>query len=468
MANELFTTVAEADARYVSVKGEPSDGALSIDRHWAKIDAQYADTLVVALNAIASYTNPQVDAQTYTGKFANASPYAKEDGTRAIDIGQALIKITAIANVDALAALTPLLLQNNEIITLFDFEEGEGDDITYIYRNLDPASRTTVMDISDSDLVSHLPGAGWSYADRHWKNLSNNTAEFSAVFRKVSWTNISGTTPNQVIDDRVILGYKNYNPQTAAEGHNVQKIDGGRGLPIAQAEEVRDNETSDSGYSIDSIQLNELGNGQASIQKTQTKQRAIGSNVYRFWRAATGGQPEHETVIWLNLTSANATLVYNDAKTNTANMAGATYAASPATHLLKNVERQPLGNELFNVVRVTWIPYVTGTAWLAGPVTRHADWVQYRRFRGKSDNVVITRKRVIRLIETSKQMGTLANITQFLDSGPGIALGPYVSFWAMRGLGQYYAKRYTLDAAWNASGSNSAWATDANAKDTAL
>jgi hypothetical protein len=76
-----------------------------------------------------------------------------------------------------------------------------------------------------------------------------------------------------------------------------------------------------------------------------------------------------EVLEWHNLSATDATTIYDNAKTHSAAMTGAT-PASPANHLLLSVDRIPVdgvvdsaGDNLFYVRRVTFIPVSSGSVW---------------------------------------------------------------------------------------------------------
>ena len=70
MGNNLYTTVAEADARLVSERGDVLVAGDILTREWPLIDATYADGLMAALLLTKTVTGPLADSQTFTGTFA--------------------------------------------------------------------------------------------------------------------------------------------------------------------------------------------------------------------------------------------------------------------------------------------------------------------------------------------------------------------------------------------------------------
>jgi len=201
----------EASANLVTYLGDPSVAGSILIRSWPYTAVNAASgatiqSLVEALNLVGSYTDPQANGKTYTGKYVNAEVRGDDqntDGTadRAGVIVQKLIKVTAIS---AYTDLTnPLIVQNNLIVFPLRTEDGEADQIEYIYPNLDPASQTFLIEtITDAQLVL-LVGAGWTYVSRDFKKQKDNTATFSFMLKKYTSGATSGDATDEIITERV-------------------------------------------------------------------------------------------------------------------------------------------------------------------------------------------------------------------------------------------------------------------------
>jgi len=191
-------------------------------------------------------------------------------------------------------------------------------------------------------------------------------------YEKPTWSNTSGITPNKVLANTRTFSHINYDPRNDVAGLHRQKVDGGDGVPIAALAEIRDNQPAESGWFIDEVTARDAGNGSGGIRRRQTKARATTDQFTSKWIASNGRREETEVLMWMDLTAADATTIYNDAKTNTADMTGATPVA-PANHKLLMCQRIPHGNNSFNVVRMTFIPRSTGG-------TANDDWDEYKDY----------------------------------------------------------------------------------------
>ncbi len=188
------TSTLEADARLVSKSKDVNVPGFTLTRMWAFIDATAADALSVALDAVATYTNPQADGQTYTGTFVNSKVVADEgddNNERYVNIIQTLILVTTVS---AYTDLTnPLALQKNEIEDLFGIQTGEGDRLALEYRNLNPTSNAVCMStVTDANVVTMATAYNntqgtWVYADRQWDEKEDGTAVFRILCRIVAW-----------------------------------------------------------------------------------------------------------------------------------------------------------------------------------------------------------------------------------------------------------------------------------------
>jgi len=370
----LNTTTPNDQAKLIHRDQDVNSNGFTLKRMWDFIDATVADTLVDTRVASSPVSNPQADGQTYTGTFVIAKVFAKEaDGLsddnneRYVNIEETNIKVSAPADASTLASLEPIIQQGNEIITGFSWEDGEEDDLRYIYKNVNPTSRATLMAISDADLVSNISGAGWTYIDREFTEEENNTGTFVVFFKKETWTNETGTTPDQTIARTRTIGLGNYDPQNDKSGVNRTKTTRSEGIPIADLEEIRDNQVAESGYAINRIQAIDNKNGSGTIGTRQVKKRATTDQFVVGFTSEQGVQAESQTVTWHDLSETDADTVYNDAITNEDDMTGAT-PASPASHVLRSVTKpikegiDSAGKQLFGVRRTTYKPRVK---WLA-------------------------------------------------------------------------------------------------------
>jgi len=109
MADDLFTTITEAEARLGGCKGDPRQAGFQLTQIWPLIDASLAPALIVTLNATTTITGPKADGVAYSGTFQVSSIGSEGLGNRSVTIFRRLTKTNAIADIAALNALTPLI-----------------------------------------------------------------------------------------------------------------------------------------------------------------------------------------------------------------------------------------------------------------------------------------------------------------------------------------------------------------------
>lgn len=229
------------------------------------------------------------------------------------------------------------------------FEDGKLEFITTLY---DDFTKTGL----DAAVAGESAPSGYALLDSREDIKSNGLWSYLFIYIKATWTNTSGTTPNRVLATRVIYGHTNYDPENDTAGFQRRKTDGGDGVPNAAAEEIFANEAADAGFAVDRLVLSEAANGEVRIRKTQTKARGTGDGIEAQFTSNEGRQQEAERILWINLSASDATLVYDDAVTNKADMTGSSYEAPGAGHVLSMVERRPRPNGFIDIVRVTYIP----------------------------------------------------------------------------------------------------------------
>jgi len=173
--------------------------------------------------------------------------------------------------------------------------------------------------------------------------------------------------------------------------------------------------------------------------------------------AGQGTLEEHETIIWPNVSAAQATTAYDNAKTNEADMTAAT-PASPASHKLKKVTRNNAGEGRYRVERVTFIPKSTSSVWLTGIKNTTKVWYQFTTMRDPSDGLQKRWYRAITVKIATRQVITRDDADDHIDGG--LSIGPFHSRWWSVGPGKYIAVKITLDAA--ETPGTKAWVADTN------
>jgi hypothetical protein len=365
----LFTTTAEGDARLVRKDKDCSKPGFSLTRAWPHIDPTYADALSVALDAVATYTDPKADNQSYTGTFVNSKVVCDEGDAetseRHVTILQTLILVSAPADTAALAALAGLITQGNLLKEPFglkvpgnDGTIGEEDTISYRWHNIATSSRTTLMAITDANLVSGLPGAGWSYIQREFKEEDDNTATFTVVFQKIAWnTSFSASAPDLTWSD-------NYGTPHQRNNHLWLKV----GNAVSYAAVY----TPTSGYNVMRVDVTERRDGAVNIQRQEWKEAIGGSGteieekVQRLvnpWAKANG------TLYRITAVNHNIT-----PKTD----AYLTLSTSGASFLTAGYKQVETFNEVFNKDTGLWDSFAVweNTIW-TGDVANNPDVVEW-------------------------------------------------------------------------------------------
>jgi hypothetical protein len=187
------TEALDDEARLMTDKVDPQNGKRIVTRYWQGVDPLKQEDLITARLAVKSRTNIHVRNQEFSGTFAVSDVYAQpmpEDG--AIMIVEVLTELITVADVAALTALIPVITRENEIINVFALVAGEGDYTTAIYTNINPASRETIMGLSDANIITALTTSGgisgtWTYVDRKFIDQKDNTAQFIVLIKFMTW-----------------------------------------------------------------------------------------------------------------------------------------------------------------------------------------------------------------------------------------------------------------------------------------
>jgi len=320
------TTTSENLAILVSKDKDPVKEGFTLTRMWTFLDATVADTLSTTLDSHPLVKNPQADGQTYTGDFASAKVVLEggidDNNQRYRKIIQTLILLALPANSTALLALDSRLKSNNEILSIAELNLGERDGYSYIFDNLAPVTVTVLMEIiTDNELLIGLPLGGaaqtaWAGSTSYTVGLIRQFTDGRLYICGIAHT--SGTFATDLRDGKW-QRYWQY---------------------VTREFEVLDNNTAR--FTVSFSKLSWKGTGNEEIQ----------------FSAANGNQSEQERILYPNLDSAQAQIVLDDAKTNTADMTGAT-PASPGGHVLKTIARISAGGGKYNVTRVTWEPIIS-------------------------------------------------------------------------------------------------------------
>ena len=198
-----------------------------------------------------------------------------------------------------------------------------------------------------------------------------------------TFTNVTdpeGEGADKVITNQRIVGYTNQDPQNEKFGVGSTVTDSSDGIPIADLAEVRDNQIADAGYAIQNVTVRDNKDGSGTLQRNQIKKRTKIQEFVTGFTSAQGTRAESQTVIWRDLSSTDADLIVADAIANEDAMTSATYASALTSHVLKRIETpfqtgvDSDGEQLFSVVRTTWIPTANGTSYSGVGVGETLPW----------------------------------------------------------------------------------------------
>ena len=365
MTTVLFTTTTEGAARLVRKDKVVTENGFVLIRAWPYLDNQTADTLSTTLDAVATYSGPKADNQTYAGTFVNSKVELIEGNPdsddRADTIQQSLILVSDIPvdaggqeSADALAALTPQITQENEILQPFALTTGEEDTLAYIYSNIDPTDRNNCIAIPDADLVSQVANADttgitWTYVDRKFEQLKDNTGRFTLLFKQVVWNDWSEASPTMTEKQNEGTEHE----QLVETWFRVKKTD----LATIQSEVY----TDDTDYNVMRVNIRENQDGSLRVQRTQWHE-AFG---------ASGSEIEADTTDTLDKFSLvtgtmNRVIIVNEALKAKATAYLTLSGAKTGYTLIKTEEQFRKSDGLWDVYRtyekVTWVAWSTNPA----------------------------------------------------------------------------------------------------------
>ena len=212
---------ADNDWRMVRRPNDVNVNGYTLVRELQFMDAIDADNFAALLDAQTTITNPVVDGQPWSGTFANSKTTPKQGAfdDRSITVENELIKVLAIANLAALvvAAVEYEVTQKNEFLRPFATDYGENDLIAFVYRGINPASRSICMGLADADLedpakFTPIGDNTWTYLDREFKDQPDGTATFTIGFRKISWA-----ADAEVRKDKTISAFETRTVLTASK-----------------------------------------------------------------------------------------------------------------------------------------------------------------------------------------------------------------------------------------------------------
>lgn len=428
MASILDQTTAEADARLIDVVGDPQIAGSVLKRGWLEIAGQAASgntvqELYATLNAVKTYTDPKANNKTYGGTWVNSVTRALDEferggATRDCSIIQELTKVTSISAIADLTALTPRIHYKNTITHAEELNYGDHSMYEYIYENLNPASRTTLISgLTNKQLLVGLP-----LGNSDPTNWAQNTAYTVGNIRENA-------------TDGVVYICRKAHTSTAAGTF---------------ADDFREGYWAHYWSYVDR-DYREMNNGTATFVVTfrLTKYELTGNEEYG-WQHATKNRDEEETILYPNVDGYYAQLILDDAKTNATDMTNATPAA-PANHVLKVVKRVPKGSGAYDVMRVTTNQGGNASyeAWPNTAKDEDTEYTEYRRTYNAA-GVVEEQKRTWILNRSIRRLLLQSAATAHISGGIQFPRAGLYSRYEERWPGRYIATKITFvtEGAW--------------------
>jgi hypothetical protein len=338
----LDTTVPEANARVVGLKGDPAYAGSQLIRSWEELHAFYTDTLYTTMRKVTTYTNPKADSQIFHGKYVNTSTDAESTSERHIRIIQTLTKVKTITNKASLG--DPIKDHTIETLNAFGIHEGEGEYIVYHYPYIDPASETKCM-------VFDTFASGYRTIKRDFEVYSKNgdrTATFHVLIRKNTWNDSWGTAVLMSEENRNGTGYTRHKYATGVDSTSM----------VATYNAAK--KASDTASRIVvAVSQEEQANGERVIRNIERNRGTdTGTYLITFYQPNVGHNPKRLTRIWQRKSLATKNRLV--ATTGTARSAF-TFESQAYTHICAQV-RDNMDNT-YDVVQDLNVP-IYSTAWV--------------------------------------------------------------------------------------------------------
>ena len=203
MASNLGQSLDETLARLVSFSSDPAlsadanDAGAILKRGWFWLAADAATgsaiaDMVQSFGSVsgATRTNPKANNDPYSGTFVISKVEANDEneiGTaeRAANIIETLTRVLVPTDYTSLAAITPKVMQQNEILNIFEKNTGERDLLGLKWINLAPSARSAMMAITDANFETTANGyvSGIHYDQKQWQEQDDKTCTLYVLFR---------------------------------------------------------------------------------------------------------------------------------------------------------------------------------------------------------------------------------------------------------------------------------------------
>jgi len=198
-------------------------------------------------------TTPSVGrAATFLGKWVHSGCSQSEEANKLIQILTRVYDITTNALLFERQAIPTY---DNNILNLFGLAESEGDAVAFVIYELTKESRAFCMAIADSDLITGLAGAGFTYAGRRFEvDPETNSARLTVACQKVAH--------NAFDYELADLEWYHYKTTKQEQKHQAWML-------IDNDDPLTGLYTAGSGYNVTTVEISESEKGSLKVHRTQ-------------------------------------------------------------------------------------------------------------------------------------------------------------------------------------------------------
>jgi hypothetical protein len=271
--------LGESDAKWVSQAWDDALGRLTITRRWKvghdriRAAAEYLETFGYTTGtgegALTTITNPKSGDETFAGTFRAVRVWDGANDGQVDWIYQTLRRVQGPATAAALAALTKIRTQEEEIVRPFGFTSGTRWDAAFIWYDINPSQKTALEALGGAALASAVAGPGWTYADRKWQDGEDNVGAFVLLVKKVEWTN-RWATAKRVVSEQ--------NPNDTEEATRTQEATGISEANLATDYAAARADTAGDGKVTEAVAMSEGADGERVVRNVEGTVNELGEN----------------------------------------------------------------------------------------------------------------------------------------------------------------------------------------------
>jgi len=325
------------------------------------IDPAYINDCIVALNSVATYTNPTIQGETFTGTWQNGGIGNKQQDDGAHTITLKIGLISTVATITDLSNMTPYKEWIRDIEEPFGPAGGysthasvsNSDGIIYTYPRISVASESAINGLTDANFQSLVNNDSslYEFINKDLKeNSDDQTVTLKLIFKRIgrrSW----GTTPGRRATADLTVKEDAGATTTLFEKHThywfgIQYAD--NAVVVSDLGTTPGNGDSATTYIVTRVQPQDNRDG--------TKTYAQSVEYARAWPAANESSPtpDYKETINLNGRTAGERWIYNSYKSESSDAAIARAKvhldALTSTGYIIDVSIQDRRNGIFDVV----------------------------------------------------------------------------------------------------------------------